>query len=157
MHPAILLFLMTSTESHWFRQLHNKSVSKCSFKPKTTSVHFTDQFLLSELIMFSSSVKQLPTCVSIFTYRKYVTCLLSRNDKEADTFITLFFIFCFHSQLLKSKTLGNILNGRVRTDMPSVMEVSTTPVGTWWCLETASTESSCRSPLRVRTTSSVMS
>lgn len=51
--------------------------------------------------------------------------------------------------------MGTILNGRVWADMLSVREVSTTPVGTWSCPETASTESSCRSPMRVRKTWSV--
>lgn len=53
--------------------------------------------------------------------------------------------------------MGNILSGRVRRDLPSVMEVSTTPVGTWRCPEAASTESSCRSPIKVIATPCVTS
>lgn len=45
--------------------------------------------------------------------------------------------------------LENSLNGRARLEISTVMEASTTPVGTSWCPEKAFTESSCRSPTRV--------
>lgn len=53
--------------------------------------------------------------------------------------------------------MGLIWSGRVRRDLPSVMEVSTTPAGTWWSPEAASTESSCRLPIKVKATISVKS